>query len=222
FGEIAISTRANAMKRDTALQRDPMTMDDYFNARMIAEPFGLFDFCLESDGAVAIVTTSAERAQHLRQPPVYIRACSMGGPGSWGGLHTMNVPSEIFATSGHRLVAQRLYERAGLGPDDVDVALIYDHFTGSVLMTLEDYGFCPVGEGGPFVSEGSIRWPRGSIPLNTHGGNLSEAYLMGFTHVREAVEQLRGTAVNEVAGAEVALVTSGPSSLPQSSLILRR
>ena len=103
-----------------------------------------------------------------------------------------------------------------------DVALIYDHFTPMVLMQLEDYGFVPVGESGPFVEEGNIRFKTGSIPVNTHGGNLSEAYIIGMTHIREAVEQLRGTAINQVKDAEFALVTGGPAGLPVSGSILRR
>jgi acetyl-CoA acetyltransferase len=111
---------------------------------------------------------------------------------------------------------------AGVGPQDIDVALLYDHFTPMVLMQLEDYGFCPIGESGPFVADGNIRWPGGSLPVNTHGGNLSEAYIIGMTHVKEAVEQLRGTAVNQVQGARTALVTGGPASLPVSATILTR
>ena len=102
------------------------------------------------------------------------------------------------------------------------MALIYDHFTGMVLMQLEDYGFCPIGESGPFVADGNIRYLGGTIPVNTHGGNLSDAYIIGFTHVVEAVEQLRGSAINQVANAEVALVTGGPAPLPVSGLILKR
>ena len=101
------------------------------------------------------------------------------------------------------------------------MALLYDHFSPMVLMQLEDYGFCGIGESGPFVAEGNIRL-GGRIPVNTHGGNLSEAYIIGMTHVREAVEQLRGVAVNQVAGAEIALVTGGPASLPVSGTLLRR
>jgi acetyl-CoA acetyltransferase len=132
------------------------------------------------------------------------------------------MPDDEYASSGHRRVAKRLYQMAGLGPGDVDVALLYDHFSPMVLMQLEDYGFCPVGESGPFVADGNIRYKGGTIPVNTHGGNLSEAYIIGMTHVREGVEQLRGTAVNQVPGAEVVLVTGGPAALPVSSLILKK
>ena len=111
---------------------------------------------------------------------------------------------------------------AGLGPQDVDVALLYDHFSPMVLMQLEDYGFCGIGEAGPFVEAGNIRWPNGSLPVNTHGGNLSEAYIIGMTHVREGVEQIRGNAVNQVENAEVALVTGGPASIPTSSVLFTK
>jgi acetyl-CoA acetyltransferase len=201
--------------------RTPMTIDDYFKAPMIADPLCLFDFCLETDGAVAVITTSAERARDLRHPPAYVLASANGGNGRWGqAVGWMGMPEEYFASSGHRPVAARVYEMAGVEPADIDVALLYDHFTPMVLMQLEDYGFCEIGESGPFVAEGNIRWPDGSLPVNTHGGNLSEAYIIGMTHVREAVEQLRGTAVNQVDGASIALVTGGPASIPVSALIL--
>jgi acetyl-CoA acetyltransferase len=223
FCEVAISTRNNAIRRPTALMQQPLTRDEYFDARMIADPLCLFDFCLECDGAVAVVTTSAERARDLRQPPVHVLASANGGHGRWGQAITwMGMPDDEFASSGHRPVAKRLYDMAGATPGDVDVALLYDHFTPMVLMQLEDYGFCGIGEAGPFVADGNIRWPDGSLPVNTHGGNLSEAYIIGMTHVKEAVEQLRGSAVNQVEHAEIALVTGGPASIPVSSLMLRR
>jgi acetyl-CoA acetyltransferase len=223
LAEVAVATRSNAVNRPSALMRSPLTADDYFRARMIADPLCLLDFCLESDGAVAVVTTSSERAKDLPHPPVYIRASATGGTAGWGqGMTWMGMDDDVFASSGHREVAAETWSRAGLGPADVDVALLYDHFTISVLAQLEDYGFCPIGESGPFVADGHIRFRSGSIPINPHGGHLSEGYLMGMTHIVEAVSQLRGTALNQVTGAEVALVTGGPSPLPVSSLILRR
>ncbi len=225
FAEVCLSTRDNAVRRpQTALQKAPLTLDDYFDARMISDPLCLFDYTMESDGAVAVITTSAERARDLRQPPVYIMASAHGGSGRWGPgiFRYFQAPDDEFASSGHRPAAKRLYEMAGVAPADVDVALLYDHFSPMVIMQLEDYGFCKIGEGGPFVADGNIRWPTGSIPVNTHGGNLSEAYIIGMTHVREAVEQLRGTAVNQVEGAEIALVTGGPAALPVSGTLLRR
>src|SRR6201992_2150317 len=126
-----------------------MTFDDSFNARMISDPLCLYDFCLECDGAVAVVTTSLERARDLRHPPAVVAASANGGHGRWGQAITwMGMPDEYFASSGHRPGAKRLWEMAGVGPESVDVALLYDHFTPMVIMQLEDYGFCPVGEGG--------------------------------------------------------------------------
>jgi len=224
LAEVCISERENAIKRPTSLRTEPLTLDDYFNARMISDPLCLFDYTMESDGAVAVVTVAAERAKDLRQPPVYILASAHGGTGRWGPalFRYFQIPDDEFASSGHRPVAKRLYEMAGVGPEDVDVALLYDHFSPLVIMQLEDYGFCPIGEGGPFVADGNIRYGTGTIPVNTHGGNLSEAYIIGMTHVREAVEQLRGTAVNQVEGAEIALTTGGPASLPVSGTLLRK
>jgi acetyl-CoA acetyltransferase len=221
FAEVAISTRNNAMNRETALMRKPMTLDDYFDARMIADPLCLFDFCLECDGAVAVITVRADRAKDLQRAPIFVASSANGGAGRWGQAITwFGMPDEYFASSGHRTVAADAYRMAGVGPRDIDVALLYDHFSPMVIMQLEDYGFCPIGEGGPFVAEGNIRYGTGSLPVNPHGGNLSEAYIIGMTHVKEAVEQLRGTAVNQVDGAEVALVTGGPASIPVSNLIL--
>jgi acetyl-CoA acetyltransferase len=223
FAEVAISTRENAIRRETSLMKTPLTLDDYFSARLIAEPLCLYDFCLECDGAVAVVTTSLDRGKDLRHPPVKVTASAHGGMGRWGQAITwMNMPDEYFVSSGHRPVARRLWDMAGMTASDVDVALIYDHFSPMVIMQLEDYGFCPIGEGGRFVADGNIRYGTGSIPVNTHGGNLSEAYIIGMTHVKEAVEQLRGTAVNQVDDAAVALVTGGPASIPTSSLLLTR
>jgi acetyl-CoA acetyltransferase len=130
------------------------------------------------------------------------------------------MPDAVFASAGAELVARRLYAQAGIVPQDIDVALIYDHFSPFVILQLEDYGFCLRGEGGPFVESGAIR-QTGSIPVNPHGGHLSEAYVIGMTHIREAVEQLRGQAVNQIAGARFALVTGGPAPIPMSGAILR-
>jgi acetyl-CoA acetyltransferase len=228
FAEIAMSTRQNALNRPKARYREPLTREQYFSARMIAEPLCLYDFCLESEGAVAIVTTSLERARDLRQPPVPVVAAAHGGTREWGRAFSwFGMPDdETFASSGNKPIADRLYARAGITARDIDVALIYDHFSPMVLMQLEDYGFCKKGEGGPFVLSGAIRYSPerkpGNIPVNTHGGQLSEAYVIGATHIMEGVEQLRGTAVNQVAGAELALVTGGPSAIPNSGLILGR
>jgi len=168
-----------------------------------------------------VIVTSAERARDLRQKPVRVLAGHHGGSRDWGrSIYWMNMPDESFASSGHAAVAKRLYAAAGVEPKDIDTAQIYDHFTSQVIMQLEDYGFCAKGEGGAFVRSGAIRLKGGSLPVNTDGGQLSCGYVWGMTHVREAVEQLRGTAVNQVPDARLALVTGGPSIIPVSGLIL--
>jgi acetyl-CoA acetyltransferase len=221
FAEIAVSQRQNALNRPKAIMRDPITVEDYFNARMIADPLCLLDFCLETDGAIAVITTSLDRAKDLQQPPVPVIAAAHGGSKDWGrAFGWFGMPQETFASSGHASVAQHLFRRAGVGPEDIDVALLYDHFSPMVLMQLEDYGFCKKGEGGEFVESGAIRYDGGSLPVNTHGGQLSECYIIGMTHILEGVEQMRGTAINQVADAELALVTGGPAALPVSGLIL--
>jgi acetyl-CoA acetyltransferase len=222
FAEIAMSQRLNAMAMPTAVLKQPMTLDDYFAAPMIADPLCLYDFCLETDGAVAVISAPADRAKDLKQKPVYVVSSLHGGERGWGrGFAGMQQSDELFATSGHGFVANRLWEASGLKPSDIDVALIYDHFSPMVIMQLEQYGFCKLGEGGAFVESGATRFNGGSIPVNTHGGQLSEGYIVGMTHIYEAVEQLRGTAINQVKDAEFALVTGGPASIPTSGAILR-
>ena len=200
----------------------PLSLAQYLNAPMIADPHCLYDFCLESDGAVAAVVTSAERARDLARTPVSVLAAVHGGARDWGrSIYWMNMPDGVFATSGHASIARHLYARAGVRPSEIDVAQIYDHFSSQVIMQLEDYGFCARGEGGPFAASGAIA-VDGGLPINTDGGQLSCGFIWGMTHVREAVQQLRHSATNQIADAELALVTGGPSSLPVSGLILGR
>jgi len=222
FAEVAISTRANALTHPAAIMKKPLTLDDYFAAPMISTPHCLFDFCLETDGAIAVIVTSTDRARDLRQKPVYVHASAQGGAGEWGrSIYWMNMPDDSFAASGHAAVARQLYARADVGPSGIDTAQIYDHFTSQVLMQLEDYGFCGKGESGDFVASGAIRFDGGSLPVNTDGGQLSGGYIWGMSHIREAVDQMRGTAANQVRDARFALVTGGPSDIPVSGLILR-
>jgi acetyl-CoA acetyltransferase len=223
LAEVAVTTRYHATRNPKALKREPLTLEQHQASRMIADPFRLFDCCQENDGGAVLLVTSAERARDLRQRPVTIMAGAQGGDSFWGqGLTSQNAPEHLYTTAGHAHLARRLYAMAGIGPADVDVALLYDHFSGMVILQLEDYGFCERGEGGAFVENGGIRWPDGRLPVNTHGGNLSEVYLLGMTHIIEGVRQLRGTSTSQVADAEIALVTAGPSNLPTSSLLLGR
>jgi acetyl-CoA acetyltransferase len=223
FGHIAVGQRANAVKNPRALKRDPITLDDYLASRWIAEPFRLLDCCLETDGACAVVVTSRERARDLRQPPVLISGAAWGGGDSFfSGSGSVPSGTDFTVTEAARL-APRLYAMAGIGPDDIDFAELYDCFTYSVLVQLEDYGFCQKGEGGPYAASGALALD-GDLPVNTHGGFLSEGYVHGINHIAEAVAQLRGTAGDrQVAGAEIGLSTSQPGYVlaGTSALILR-
>lgn len=221
FAEVVLTSRRNAADRPEALRKKPLTLDEYMESPLLAEPLCRYDFCLETDGALAFVVTSPERARDLQQKPVYIAASAHGGSREWGrAFFWLNMPDEVFATAGAEPIARRLYAEAGVTSADIDVAMIYDHFSPLVVMQLEDYGFCPRGEGGPFVESGAIRM-GGAIPVNPHGGQLSEAYIYGMTHIREAVEQLRGIAQHQVVDAQFALVTGGPAAIPCSGAILR-
>jgi acetyl-CoA acetyltransferase len=223
FGAIAVALRKNAQTRPDALRHTPLTLDDYMASPMLADPLCRHDYCVENDVALAVIVVDQDLATDLKHPPVWVAAAEHGGLGRWGQAEEwMQMPEEIFDTSGHRPIAERLYRKTGLGPGDVDVALIYDNFSSNVLLQLEDYGFAKVGEGGDFVSSGAIRWPEGSLPINTHGGQLSEGFTSGIGNILEGVEQLRGTAINQVVGAEVALVTGAAAAIPVSGAILTK
>ncbi len=220
FGEIVMASRIAASTREGAIRRKPITLDDYMASPMLADPLCRLDFCLETDGALAFVVSSDERAADMPHPPVHITGAAHVGVRDWGrAFFWLNQSEDTFTTAGAGAVAKRLYELTGVGPQDIDVAMIYDHFSPMVLMQLEDYGFCGAGEGGPFVESGAIRLD-GSLPINPHGGHLSEGYIVGMTHVREAVEQMRGTATNQIKGAKRALVTGGPAPVLMSGAIL--
>jgi acetyl-CoA acetyltransferase len=224
MGQVAVATRAHAARNPRAVMGDrPMTMDDYMASRFVSEPFRLFDCCLENDGACAVVVTSGDRARDLARTPVEILGSAQGAPGGFGhGQYTnVGMPDDHYTSSGARTVAGRLWASAGLGPADIDVAQIYDHFSGLVLLSLEDFGFCGRGEGGPYGASGVLAWPDGALPTNTHGGSLSEAYIHGLNHVVEGVRQLRGDSTAQVEGAETCLVTSA-AGVPTSALVLGR
>ncbi|MEV4254771.1 acetyl-CoA acetyltransferase [Spirillospora sp. NPDC049652] len=218
LGRIAVRQRENAAKNPRALKRDPITLDDYLASRWIAEPLRLLDCCLETDGACALVVTSRERARDLRREHVLISGAAWGGGDSmFSGAGSTPSGTDWTVTEAARM-APRLYAMAGVTPSDIDVAELYDCFTYSVLVQLEDYGFCPKGEGGPFVESGE------GPPVNTHGGFLSEGYVHGINHIAEAVAQLRGDAGDrQVPDARVALSTAQPGYVlaGTSALILR-
>jgi acetyl-CoA acetyltransferase len=219
LGQIAVTCRQRANANPRAQMHDrPLTMDDYLAARMISRPLRLYDFCLETDGACAVVVTSAVRARDLRQKPVLIRAVAQNSvPNPQPGIQFPVLLRESITELPAKAVARTLYSRAGLGPHDVDVAQFYDCFTITVLMQLEDWGFCAKGDGGPFVAGGEIDL-GGTIPINTGGGHLSEGYIHGMNHILEGVRQIRGESTSQVPGAEVCLVTSTP--LPPGSALM--
>lgn len=222
---IALACSDNAQRNPNAVMRGrPLTLEKYLTSRMIADPLRLFDCCLESDGACAVIVTTLERARDLPGKPVLILAAGQGSEQNWGTgpLGAFNMPAEIYCSANTRTLANELYERAGVGPADIDVAQFYDDFTGMVLMSLEDFGFCGRGEGGPYASAGNVAWPYGALPINTSGGNLAEAYIHGFNLVLEGVRQIRGTSASQVSNAQTCLVTSGPAVAPTSALILGR
>lgn len=225
LAEIALSTRANANRNPRAIMyAKPMSEHDYYAARMIASPLRLFDCCLESDGACAVIVTSRERARDLPQKAVDILAAAHGSGPGWGSgaLGSQNMPEADYDSTNARRLARELFAHAEVAPKDIDVAQIYDHFSGMVLMALEDYGFCGPGESGDFVSDGNIRWPDGGLPINTSGGHLSEAYVHGLNLVVEGVRQLRGESTSQVPDAKTCLVTGGSGVAPTSALILGR
>jgi len=221
LGSIAVACHARA-NQNPAAQRygHPLTMAGYLGSRMIADPLRRYDFCLETDGAAAVIVSAADRARDGAKPTVLIRAVAQGDEpvprqgGLWGNLLTGPL------TNSSSALANRLYRLAGIGPDDIDVAQFYDCFTITVLMQLEDYGFCGRGEGGPFAASGALELD-GSLPINTSGGNLADGYIHGLSHIVEGVRQLRGESTATVAGAQTCLVTSGMPGPGTSALILR-
>lgn len=224
MGRVAVTFRHHARRNPRAVMGDrTMTLEDHQQSRMVADPFRLFDCCLENDGACAVVVTTEERARDLAHRPVQILASAQGAPAGFGhGQYVnVNVPDDVYASGGGQTVAARLWAAAGVGPDDIDVAQLYDHFTGLVLLTLEDYGFCDRGEGGPFVETGVLGWPDGKMPSNTAGGSLSEAYIHGLNHVVEGTRQLRGQSTTQVEDADLCLVTAA-AGVPTSGLVLAR
>ena len=224
LAEVVLNARANANHNPKAVMYErSLSREAYFAGRWIAEPLRLFDCCLETDGACAVVVTTRHRAHDLRAQPVDILAVGHGSGPGWGSgpLGSHNMPEDDYASTNSRRLAQRLFSDAGLQPDDIDVAQFYDHFSPLVLMALEDYGFCGRGESGDFVAAGSIR-RDGKLPINTAGGLLSEAYVHGLNLLTEGVRQMRGESTTQIAGASTCLVTGGLGVSPTSGVILGR
>ena len=183
LGAVAVQQRRWANQNPEAQFHDaPMTLEDYNSSRWVVEPFHLYDCCLVSNGGCAVIVTSAERAKSLKKPPVYLLGMGQGHPGG-DPIDTL--------LSGAPIAKETAFKMAGVKLGDLQFAQLYDCYTFTVLVTLEDYGFCKKGEGGPFVADGKTG-PGGSIPVNTGGGQLSSFYMWGMTPISEAVVQIRG------------------------------
>ncbi|WP_406401029.1 lipid-transfer protein [Streptomyces sp. NBC_00879] len=212
FGHVAVTDRRHAANNPAAyFYGKPITLADHAASRWIVEPLRLLDCCQETDGGQAIVVTSAERARDLRQPPAVIVAAAQGAGRAQEQMTSFS-RDDLTGLPEMGVVARQLWATSGLAPGDIDVGIIYDHFTPFVLMQLEEFGFCKPGEAAEFVA-------ADALPLNTHGGQLGEAYLHGMNGIAEAVRQLRGTSVNQIPGAARVLVTAG-TGVPTSGLVL--
>ena len=220
LGRVAVAHRAFAATNPNAwFYEKPITLDEHARSRWIVEPLRLFDCCQESDGGVAVIVTSLERARDLAKPPAVIRASAQGS-GAGQEEMTSYYRDDLTRIPEAEVVARRLWERSGVTPADVQTAVIYDPFTPFVLMQLESFGFCAPGEAAGFVRERGIG-PGGALPVNTNGGQLGEGYIHGMNGVAEGVRQVRGSAVNQIDGVSNVLVTSGVG-VPTSGLVLGR
>ncbi|MFE2145489.1 lipid-transfer protein [Streptomyces sp. NPDC059456] len=212
FGHVAVTGRRHAANNPAAyFHGKPITLADHAASRWIVEPLRLLDCCQETDGGQAVIVTSTERARDLRHAPAVITAAAQGA-GRRQEAMTSFYRDDLTGLPEMDVVARQLWRTSGLRPSDIDVGILYDHFTPFVLMQLEEFGFCKPGEAADFVA-------ADALPLNTHGGQLGEAYLHGMNGIAEAVRQLRGTSVNQVPEAARALVTAG-TGVPTSGLIL--
>ncbi len=218
--DISMACYANAQRNPRATRYGkPLTREKYHASRWIVEPFHLYDCCPENDGASAVVVSRAERARDLRSKPARILAAAQGlGPMYGSSAFQPRWLGRMYYDN----VGETLWERAGVGPDDVDVAQFYENFTGPVLISLCEMGFCKPDEVEAFVSNGALEGPDARFPFNTSGGNIGEAYIHGFELIVEATRQLRGESTCQVADAELSLVVSGPGYAPGSALLLAK
>jgi acetyl-CoA acetyltransferase len=218
LGRVAVADRRHAATNPKAwFYGQPITLEDHQASRWIVEPLHLLDCCQETDGGQALVVTSLERARDLAQPPAVVRAAAQGS-GAGQDMMTSYYRDDLLGLPEMGVVARQLWGTSGLGPSDMQAAILYDHFTPYVLYQLEELGFCGRGEAKEFVRDGNIEL-GGGLPINTHGGQLGEAYLHGMNGIAEGVRLVRGTSVNQVAGLEHVVVTAG-TGVPTSGLVL--
>jgi len=218
YGRVAVITRKHAAVNPRAwFYRKPLTLAEHQASRWIAEPLHLYDCCQETDGGQAMVVVSAERARDLRQPPAIITAAAQGsGPDQFS--MTSYYRDDLTSLPEAALCARQLWAQSGLRPQSIDAAVLYDHFTPFVLNQLEEYGFCGRGEAKDFIADGNLE-VGGTLPTNTHGGQLGEGYLHGTNGIAEGVRLIRGTSTTQPPGVRNVLVTAG-TGVPTSALIL--
>jgi acetyl-CoA acetyltransferase len=218
FGAVAVADRKHAATNPAAFfYGKPITIEDHQASRWIVEPLHLLDCCQETDGGQALLVTTRERARDLAGTPAVINAAAQGMADDQQMMRSYFRES-LVGLPEMSTCAKQIWESSGLGPDDIQTAVFYDHFTPFVLPQLEEFGFCKRGEAKDFIANGAIEM-GGRLPINTHGGQLGEAYLHGMNGIAEAVRQIRGTSVNQVEGAQNVLVTGG-TGVPTSALLL--
>ncbi len=218
FGRVAVAGRRHAANNPAAwFHEQPITLEDHQNSRWIVDPLHLLDCCQETDGGQALVVTSVERARDLPNKPAVVLAGAQGaGDQQW--TMTSFYRDYIAQLPEMKVVADELWTSSGLSPSDIQTAILYDHFTPYVLMQLEEFGFCARGDAKDFIADGALEI-GGRLPINTHGGQLGEAYLHGMNGIAEGVRQVRGTSLNQVDSVENVLVTAG-TGVPTSGLVL--
>jgi acetyl-CoA acetyltransferase len=218
LADVCITQRDHAVNNPAAFfYQQPLTLDDYMNAKMIVDPFRLYDCCQETDGGSAVIVTTPERARDLKAGGAVIRGVAQGA-GSEQEVMTSFYRDDLAEIREMDVVAREVYRVSGMGPDDIDAAIVYDAFSSIVLMQLESFGFCKPGEAKDFVKNGNVGL-GGRLPINTHGGQLSEAYVHGVNGVIEGVRLIRGDSVNQPPKNDHVLVTAG-IGVPTSGMIL--
>lgn len=218
FGRVAVADRRHAATNPAAwFYGKPITLEEHQSSRWIVEPMRLLDCCQETDGGQAIVVTSVERARDLPNPTVVIQAAAQGS-GDQQDMMTSYYRDDMTGLPEMGVVARQLWAMSGIGPQDVQTAVLYDHFTPFVLCQLEELGFCKFGEAKDYVLDGAIEI-GGRLPVNTHGGQLGEGYLHGMNGIAEGVRLVRGSSVNQVPDVEHVVVTAG-TGVPTSGLVL--
>ncbi len=218
FADVAVAARKHAARNPNAVLREPITSEDHHRSRMVADPLRLLDCCLETDGAAAVVISGVDDARNMPHTPALLHAFAQSvSPAHYNLTEWWRSDRDGLATG----VGRRLFEQSEFKWPDIDAAMLFDHFTPMVLLALEDLGFCGRGEGSAFARDGGLEWPSGRLPVNTHGGQLSEAFVHGFNNILEAVRQVRGTSTAQVVGAE-AVTVAGSVSGPSSAMILRK